>query len=166
MATTAPPWPAPVLHGGTAYVQAAGLPLLAREALQVHYHAHLDVIVDGQAVVVPAYIGFAVINGSTAGVTTLHTHDKSGVVHIESPNHARYTLGQFFTEWGVRFTEACLGPYCSGNGKTLTVSVNGAPYRGDPTKLVFHKHDEIAVEYGDSGKLPKPPSSYHFSAGL
>ena len=28
----------------------------------------------------------------------------------------------------------------------------------DPTTIVLAKHQEIAIEYGDSGKLPAPPS--------
>src|SRR5262245_1461789 len=35
----------------------AGLPMLGQEHLNVHYHAHLDLVVRGQAVTVPAFIG-------------------------------------------------------------------------------------------------------------
>jgi hypothetical protein len=95
----------------------------------------------------------------------LHTHDDSGVIHIENSVPATFVLGQVFVEWGVRFTKDCLGSYCSGNGKELAVFVNGKRYNGDPTRLVLASHQEIAVVYGDAGSLPTPPSSYDFPSG-
>jgi len=77
---TAPPWPAPA--DATAAVNAAGLPMLGREGNVEHIHAHLDVLVDGQAVAVPAGIGIDVHRRT---ISPLHTHDASGVLHIESP---------------------------------------------------------------------------------
>jgi hypothetical protein len=166
MARTPPPWPAPVIHGGADYIRAAGLPLLEKEALEVHFHAHLDVVVDGTPVPVPAYIGFAVVAQGKANVTTVHTHDAAGIVHIEAPGRATYTLGQFFTEWGVRFDQQCLGSLCAGGDKELAVFLNGQRYTGDPRPLPFNPHDEIAVEFGDKGKLPPAASSYRFPHGL
>ena len=34
-------------------------------------------------------------------IAALHTHDDSGVMHIESKQPRTYTLGEFFTEWNV-----------------------------------------------------------------
>lgn len=30
----------------------------------------------------------------------LHTHDSIGIIHVENPTPARFTLGQFFALWG------------------------------------------------------------------
>jgi hypothetical protein len=162
-----PPWlaPATVANGADSavYVAAAGLPW-AEEMLAVHYHAHLDVIVDGEKVLVPPYLGY-VIEGSESSLAPLHTHDDTGLIHIENDVPAEFLLGQVFVEWGVRFTPDCLGPYCSSQGKELAVFVNGKRYAGDPTRLVLKSHQEIAVEYGDAGKLPEPPSSFDFPSG-
>lgn len=169
MSAAEAPWPAPVLvaqgKDSAAYVRAAGLPY-AEEMLKVHYHAHLDVSVNGAKVPVPAYLGFVAKGNSVIGLAALHTHDDSGVIHVENAVRAQFLLGQVFTEWGVRFTSTCLGAYCTGSGKELSVFVNGKKYDGDPQWLVMTKHMEIAVEYGDSGKLPSPPSSYNFPNGL
>jgi hypothetical protein len=168
LTTQAPPWVPPAIANGgadsAAYVAAAGLPY-AEEMLEVHYHAHLDINIDGERVAVPPYLGYVVENGEAA-LAPLHTHDDSGIIHIENSVPAEFLLGQVFIEWGVRFTPDCLGPYCSGDGKELAVFVNGSRYNGDPTKLVLAKHQEIAIEYGDTGKLPTPPSSYEFPEGL
>ena len=168
LTTDPPPWAPPLLtqpQQTGAYVTAAGLPC-SEEMLQVHYHAHLDINVDGHAVVVPQYLGFVAQGNQVAGLAPLHTHDNAGIIHIENSVPATFILEQVFIEWGVKFTPTCLGPYCSGHGKELAVFVNGSRYAGDPTKLVLKAHQEIAIEYGDSGKLPKPPTSYAFPSGL
>jgi len=168
LSTSPPPWAPPVITNpqqSAAYVEAAGLPFAA-EMLSVHYHAHLDVNVNGSPVVVPQYIGFVVQGNSVVGLAPLHTHDNSGIIHIENSVPATFYLGQFFIEWGVRFTKTCLGPFCAGHGKELAVFVDGSRYTGDPTQLVLKKHQEIAIEYGPTGKLPQPPPSYAFPSGL
>jgi hypothetical protein len=167
LTTAKPPWAPPLLTAPDKtgdYVTAAGLPC-SEEMLQVHYHAHLDINVDGQAVVVPQYVGYVAEGNEVAGLAPLHTHDNVGIIHIENSVPAIFVLEQLFIEWGVKFTPTCLGPYCSGHGKELAMFVNGSRYTGDPTKLVLKAHQEIAIEYGDKGKLPKPPASYAFPSG-
>lgn len=168
LTTAKPPWPPPLLtqpQQTGAFVTAAGLPC-SEEMLQVHYHAHLDINVDGKAVVVPQYLGFVASGDQVAGLAPLHTHDSTGLIHIENSVPATFILEQLFIEWGVKFTPRCLGPYCAGHGKELALFVNGSRYNGDPTKLVLKSHQEIAIEYGDTGKLPQPPASYAFPSGL
>jgi hypothetical protein len=169
LTTSPPPWPAPALENGgqdsAAYVTAAGLPY-RQEMLKVHYHAHLDVVVDGHAVTVPAGLGFVVAGDKVKGLAPLHTHTPDGIIHIENDVPATFVLGQVFVEWGVRFTPSCLGPYCTGHGKELGVFVDGKRVTGDPRRVVLRKHEEIAVEFGRAGALPSPPASYTFPSGL
>lgn len=162
MRTTPPPWDPPL---DEAHVNAAGLQALGHETLKVHYHAHLDIWDQGQAVKVPAGIGFVVKNGTAVGLSSLHTHDDSGVIHIESDKDVPFTLGQVFTEWGVRLTQDCVGGLCADSSHALKFFVDGKPYTGDPTQLVLKNHEEIAIQYGDPAQLPKPPSSYTFPPG-
>lgn len=156
---TAPPWDAPV--GAVRFIQDAGLPPLEAESSVVHYHAHLDVIVDGRPVTVPALIG---IDEGARRISPLHTHDPSGVLHIEAPGQDSFTLAQLFTEWDVRLTQNCLGSLCTGNGngKALALYVDGKQRSGDPSTLVLAKHQEIALVYGDTNASPAVPSSYDF----
>jgi len=169
MSTAEGPWPAPVLldngQESAAYVAAAGLPY-AEEMLSVHYHAHLDVIVDGKPMPVPAYLGFVATGNKVAGLAPLHTHDASGIIHIENDVPADFVLGQVFTEWGVRFTGSCLGAYCTGGGRQLAVFVDGKRQSGDPTRIVLTKHEEIAVVYGTPDQMSHVPSSYSFPGSL
>lgn len=168
LTTSPPPWAPPIVtdpQHSADYVTAAGFQFSA-EMLTVHYHAHLDVNVNGKAVTVPQAVGFVAKGNQVVGLAPLHTHDDTGIIHIENSVPATFVLGQFFIEWGVRFTPTCLGPYCSGKGKELAVFVNGSRYTGDPTQVVLKKHEEIAIEYGATGNLPAPPSSYAFPSGL
>ena len=143
---------------------AAGLPPLSPfEGTAVHIHQHLDLYVDGHGVPVPAGIGI----NPAVGFAPLHTHDASGVIHVESPTVRSYTLGEFFAVWGVRLTPSCLGGYCAGGGRQLRVYVDGRPYRGDPTTLTLEAHQEIVVAFGTAAQLPSPvPSTYRFPPGL
>jgi hypothetical protein len=145
-------------------LQAIGVPPLSpMEGTVIHIHQHLDIFVDGHQVTVPAGVGI----DPAAGYAPLHTHDPSGIIHVESPTVRSYTLGEFFAVWGVRFTPTCLGGYCTGGGRQLRVYVNGRPYPGDPTGLVLAAHQELVVAFGTAAQLPSPvPSSYPFPAGL
>lgn len=125
----APPWPAPAEPRPK--IQAAGLDVLAAEGTAYHIHPHLDVFYQGQAVIVPAYIG---IDPNRAYISSLHTHATAGVLHVEAPSVKDFTLGQLFTEWGVPLTGA-------------KAYVNGSPV-SDPASIVLADHQEIAVIYG------------------
>src|ERR1700749_762314 len=136
---TTPPWPAPA--DATAAVNAAGLPMLGREGNVEHIHAHLDVPVDGQAVPVPAGIGIDVHRRT---ISPLHTHDASGVLHIESPVKRQFSLGELFSEWQVSLSEDNLGGLRTGGGNVVRVFVNGAQRTGNPGAIMLGAHDEIA----------------------
>jgi hypothetical protein len=160
-ADTSPPWPAP--KDASAAARAAGLPMLGAEGNVEHIHAHLDVLVDGHAVEVPADIGIDRSNGS---ISPLHTHDGSGVIHIESPIKRQFSVGEFFTEWGVGLSADNIGGLRAADGKAVRVFVNGTPQRtGNPAAIMFGPHDEIALVYG----VPQPgetiPTKYDFPPG-
>jgi len=144
-----PPWPAEIgqLH---ARLEAVGLP--SRSGTSLHTHQHLDVFVDGKRVIVPAGIGIG-----DGFISPLHTHDASGVMHVESTTVRSYSLAEFFAVWGVRLTKACLADEC-GKGE-LHFFVDGKPV-ADPNRVVLTQHQEITVAFGPP---PKPvPSSYRF----
>lgn len=147
----------------TAAARRAGLPMLGQEMLAIHYHAHLDVIVGGRRVTVPAYLG---IDNARQRISPLHTHDTSGVVHIESARDIPFTLGQLFTEWGQPLTASQVGPVSVGSGQVLRVYRNGGQTTGNPAALRFQQHDEIVVWVGARSATPQVPASYAFPAGL
>ena len=134
-----------------------GLTTLAgHQGLVMHIHAHLDVFVDGKHVTLPALVG---INPAAGYLTELHTHDASGVIHIEAQKQGDYTLGQFVAEWGVFLNGRCMGSYCNG----LKWYVNGQQQTGNPQDLVFKAHQEIVIVVGTPPK--EIPKSYKFQPG-
>jgi hypothetical protein len=159
-AETPPPWPAPSDVGEA--VAAAGLPMLGAEGTTEHIHAHLDMLVNGHAVSVPAGIGIDVTNRR---ISPLHTHDDSGVIHIESPVKRQFSLGEFFSEWRVSLSENNIGALRAGDGQTLRVFVNGTLRQGNPAAVMFAPHDEIAVVYGVPQQGETIPAKYDFPAG-
>jgi len=146
-----------------ARLKAINLPALHEEGNALHIHQHLDIFVDGKPVTVPKDIG---INFDERFISPLHTHDRTGVIHVESDKVQDFTLGQFFDVWGVRFTQNCIGGYCAKGNEKLRVYSNGKPVSGDPRRLVLTSHQEIAVVYGPEKPSIPIPSSYKFDAGL
>jgi hypothetical protein len=167
-------WPAPA--DPMARAQAAGLVPETAEHLTYHVHAHLDVFVNGQKVVVPAGIGiniddpgvhvFPNIAGATGYgginppcaqpcISPLHTHDVSGVLHTESSTVKDNTLRQFFIEWGVRLDANCVDRYCRPATK-IAVYVDGKPFPGDPRTIALSNFKEIAIVIGTPpSEIPK-----------
>jgi hypothetical protein len=175
---TPAPWPAP--RYALSRIAYSGLTPLLGTPIR-HDHVHLDVIVDGREVTVPAGVGIAEpadtgpcppLGGKRGDCATghvyfgqvanapLHTHSASGLIHIEADRRGRYTLGQFFDEWGVRLDARCVGGYCTSGKKELRVFVDGRRRRGDPRAIVLGNHQELAVVYGGSGAFRRVPRSY------
>jgi len=143
---------------------AIGLPALGAEGQVLHIHQHLEMFVGGRPVVVPADIGIPT-DGSF--ISPIHTHDTTGIIHVESPTKRNFTLGEFFDVWGVKLTPTCVGGYCDSGDATLVAYVNGNEVAGDPGRIVLRSHDEIVLTYGTPSQLPNPiPSSFTFPAGL
>jgi hypothetical protein len=161
--TTKAPWSANNGAPLRARLRAAGIPALGAEGTRLHIHQHLDVVISGSGYPVPAGIG---IDSRSQFISPLHTHDFTGIIHIESPTIRRYTLGEFFDVWGLRFSSRCIGGYCAKGKKKVWVYVDGRRVSGDPRAIVLRRHDEIVVAYGTFASIPKPiPPAYPFPAG-
>jgi hypothetical protein len=144
-------------------LRALGLPALPVEGKALHTHEHLDLYLDGKHVAVPANVG---IGSDPRFFSPLHTHDRTGILHVESPTRTTYTLGQFFAVWGVRLNATCIGSYCAGNGRALQAFVDGKRVAGNPAQIPLRRHEEIVLAFGTRAERPKRiPSSYSFPAG-
>lgn len=109
-----------------------GMPVQQSDSFALHSHPKLTVYVDGQKHQVPAGIGImvgSVIDTDISGMrmSPTHTHDVDDIIHIEQmkSNEEMTTVGYFFKVWGEKFSEDCIFEYCSGNGKTVKMFVNG-----------------------------------------
>jgi hypothetical protein len=140
-----------------ARLQADGLPVLGAEAFVVHIHQHVDLYVRGKHEPIPALIG---INVQQRYLSPIHTHDFSGIVHVEAPTKRTFTLGQFWDVYGVRFGSRCVGGECG----RVRVWVNGKEWLANPRAVVLRSHEEIVVAVGTPPK--RIPQRYSFPAGL
>ncbi|MDG6929157.1 MAG: hypothetical protein JRN39_06420 [Nitrososphaerota archaeon] len=104
--------------------------------LRIHIHPYLVINIEGSNVTIPADIG---LTGSCT--EPLHTHDASGVIHVESPTMQNYTLADFFAVWKatygtvsvngtdrpIVFNSTDIFGYTVDGNHTLVVLVDGIP---------------------------------------
>jgi hypothetical protein len=138
----------------------------SREMLTVHIHAHLALFSAGKQLAIPYGIGivkpFQPVNGFVGmgnGIYWLHTHDATGILHIESPDTRAYTLGNFFDIWG----EPLGTREVAGLKGVVRSFVDGTPYSGNPRNIPLGAHTQITLEVGRP--LVTPPV-YIFPKGL
>jgi hypothetical protein len=134
--TTPPPWDAP--RDAISYIEAAGLEPLPLDLTENQSVLTLHLRVDGTAVQIPAFVGVDRVRAVQAAV---HTHDSSGQVWLEGKGTKSVTLGHFFTLWGVRLDDRCVGNTCG----AVRVLVDGAPVRNDPRAVTLRGRKVIEV---------------------
>ena len=143
-----------------------GITCDTNEQLLFHIHAHLVMYVDGEQKLVPAGVGIGPPLQQENGVvfggacfSWLHTHDTSGIIHIESPVQRTFTLGNFFDIWGQPLSAVQVGPAQG----AVTAYLNGQPAVGDPSAIPLDAHNVIQLDVGSPLVGPQP---YTFSVGL
>jgi hypothetical protein len=90
-------------------------------SLYLHIHPWLRIFIDGKLITIPGAIGImnpgiignangGYVYGSNAQGTTeyqpVHTHDNSGVIHIEADTDQNFTLADFFQIWAATYAYA------------------------------------------------------------
>ncbi len=98
----------------------------------MHNHVSLNVTIDGKSIIVPSSIGItqtgifaepslfadhSLDKYGMEGMSPLHTHDSSGLIHVESNTVRNYFLGEFLDIWKGLNTD----------GKNVIASVDGKP---------------------------------------
>ncbi|MBS2963584.1 hypothetical protein KGA66_11035 [Actinocrinis puniceicyclus] len=147
-----------------------GVSAQTEEQVAYHIHSHLEIFVNGKQKAVPAGIGIVKPwstqpqNGGNVFIEGgkqiyyLHTHDSSGVLHVESPTTQTYTLGQLFAEWNQPLSETQVGPATG----SVIAYVNGQKYAGDPSKIELTPHEVIQLDVGQDVAF----QPYTFASGL
>jgi len=98
----------------------------------MHIHPQLSVRVDNASIEVPEQIGInptlwndhsldkfgmqSMPEMNMSAMAPLHTHDNSGIIHVESTVNRNYTLGEFLNIWGLNV-----------KGETVNMTVNDEP---------------------------------------
>ena len=124
--------------------------------LRFHVHTHLSIILNGQAQAIPPNVG--IVRTATLDCKyRIHTHDRSGKLHIEGPAPALRTLGEFFAIWGRPLSRDNVADL-TGMPIDFFVTDNGVVtrYHGDPAEIVLASHRHIAIQVGSPvAELPQ-----------
>ena len=140
-----------VIAGGVyAFLRSSGgsnfpFPCLPQEQLNLHIHPWLRITINpgtgNISVVIPAAVGILdpqISSGVASGGSCfepLHTHDTSGVIHVESQSTStNYTLDNFFQIWKVTYGTVSV------NGVNQPVVFNSSDilgYRTDTTHRIW-----------------------------
>ena len=146
--TTPGPWE-PLVSGLEERENALGLP--APSDTIYHVHAQLKVFVNGKPQTVPNNIG---IDPAKQFLSSLHSHDEKGIIHMEAVEKYPFTVGQFMTIWGVKFTPTQLGAFKVGKGLVLETYLNGKKVPNGPATQL-KQSDRVVIGFGKPGSAPK-----------
>ena len=146
-----------------------GISSAPSEQLAFHVHSHLAIYVNGVEKNVPYGIGIVpplTLDNSggspfaTGGkaIYWLHTHDETGIIHMEAPKQITFTLKNFFDIWGQPISATQVGP---AKGSVIAY-VNGKKVTGDPAEIKLAAHEVIQLDVGKD-VAPKP---YTFPSGV
>lgn len=128
-----------------------------------HIHVHLTLIANGQQRAIPIAVGvgnpFIIQNFVVAAgcYYWLHTHDATGIVHIEAPVTTTFNLGQFFDIWGQPLSSDNVAGFTG----TVTAYVDSTLYTGDLAAIDFQEHRQITLIVGT---VPDTIPMYAFPA--
>jgi hypothetical protein len=140
-----------------------GIQCNVREQFLFHIHTHIDIFVNGRHVYIPPQIG--IIPGKC--IYWMHTHDGSGILHIESPIKRDFALGQFFDLWRGKLSNPQIFDSIFNGKYAPSVYINGSkvPSKTSYRDIKIYPHQEIAIVYG---RPPDNniPSKYDFPPGL
>ncbi len=105
-----------------------------------HTHAQLKIIQDGQDIPVPAGIGL-----TSTCMHPLHTHDGTGLLHMEYPIPFPFFLGDFFDIMGSTFNDSQLGSIRAYDGYQITVTKNNKKVRFFYRWILLGDLDKIEI---------------------
>jgi len=144
-------------------------PCLA-EVTTLHVHPWLQIVINtggnNASVAIPAAVGILDPQFQTSGgvqVATggscfepMHTHDASGIVHVESAHITdQYTLGDFFNIWKVSYPNGV-----SVNGVTSPIIFNATDVlgfksgQGHTLSVLIDRGQSASQNYTSGGSLP------------
>jgi hypothetical protein len=96
----------------------------------IHSHPNLTITISGVPQTIP-------VTYDSSCQQPIHTHDSTGVLHVETDQNINYTLGDWFLLWGYYARSTTIATFNStqilsykagpGTGHMLNMTVNGNP---------------------------------------
>lgn len=126
----------------------------------MHIHPRLTIIADGNQRTIPGNIGIQggiyadhsldqwldTREGEEGTLAPIHTHDSSGIIHVEARVTRGFTLGEFFSIWGQPCSSDRVLDYVADAHHTLTLTVDGRA-NSEWQDLVFYDNENIVITF-------------------
>lgn len=166
-----PTWPEGDTATGGQGQYIAGFNCLKQLGEPYHHHVHLSIFVNGAQLAVPLGIGMENPGHAPQGFVYhqtclywLHTHDQTGILHMESPqppSPTLFNLGNFFRLWGEPFSNTQLAQFTG----TVAVYDNGMllTQYADVRQVPLNPGDDLTIVIGT---VPDEIPSYTLPASL
>ena len=145
-AQTVQPTGAPTAVPATALFPA--VPCESAEKLTYHVHARLRIYNGGQPITVPQGIGI-----EATCIYWLHTHDTSGLIHVEAPGRRDFVLRQFFGVWGQPLDSTHVLNLAADTPRSVKAWLDGKEWMDDPGTIPLQDGYDIVLAFGP----PFPP---------
>lgn len=135
----------------SAYPSVDGISCDQLERLAFHIHAHISIYINGNLAVIPQNVGIA---SDFSCLYWLHTHDTSGVIHMEAPSTHSFILGNFLDEWKSRFGQLSYPSELDSAARQWQAYVDGKLFTGDFRSIPLNQHTLITLAYHSPGVQP------------
>ena len=110
-------------------------------ATQYHIHPELHILIDGVENPIPPNLGI-----QSTCMTSIHTHEGGGIIHVESPVQKDFTLGDFFAVWKKAFSKDKVLDSMVTPTTEIVVTVNGTRVDTYENTILKDK-DKIVISY-------------------
>ena len=121
------------------------------EHLVYHNHTKLVINIQNETQNIPAGIGII----PNDCIFWLHTHDDSGIIHIESPIRTEFSLDQFLKVWDI-FDNSSLIENISKNDIAANVSVisenNSQSKSNNYKNIILENNAIITIDFTNKAK--------------
>lgn len=116
--------------------------------MATHFHIHpvLKIMINGQTQELEKNIGI-----TPNCMNSLHTHDSTGIIHVEAPEKRDFNLSDFFAVWGKTYSKDQILDFKVDENHTISQMVNGQD-NTDYENLILNDKDEIVISYEEKSK--------------
>lgn len=146
--------------GGLATADDLKLCVTHGSGLSLHIHPHLTIIVDGSERSIPANVGIA-----NSCLHPMHTHDGTGIIHIESPRRRDFTIGQFFQIWEQAYSSTKFMDTPLGADRQFKLFADGKEITTGPATAMKDQVSYV-IMVGKVGETLTPPPNFEFPSSV
>jgi len=136
-------WPDGNTSAGGTGADVDGLTCAPGMAVNYHVHAHLAIINNGKWLALPKNIGIL-----SSCDYEMHTHDQTGIIHIEAPSVKNFTLGAFFDIWGEPLTSTNVAGITGDVVAYINDNGEARRYMGDLRAITLTSHRDVTLQIG------------------